>query len=177
MSDENCIFCLIAQGKSQSAKVFEDDACMAFLDIKPASKGHIQIIPKVHAQIFLELDEATRNRIFSIALSLGQNLIKKMRGATGISYIINEGVGANQRVAHASIHVIPRYEGDKVSISWPDKQLSGEELSDYVNSVISEIKSEQSAPAKKSAKSHEPAPEKKEKEDDIVLKPRIPKYW
>jgi len=170
MADEQCLFCMIAQNKIQSAKVLDDESCVAFLDIKPASKGHMQIIPKAHAPIFLDLDEPTRFKIFNIALNIGQTLIKKL-GATGVSYIINEGVGAGQRVAHASIHAIPRYDKDEVSISWPDKQMNQEEFIAYRDEVISKVTA-------KAPSAEKPKEEKKEKpKEDIKLKPRVPRYW
>src|SRR3989338_9808843 len=45
---ENCIFCKIAGGKIPCSKVYEDDDVLAFLDIKPAAKGHALVIPKRH---------------------------------------------------------------------------------------------------------------------------------
>jgi len=176
MADEQCIFCMIAQNKIQSAKVYEDELCLAFLDIKPATKGHIQVISKTHSPIFMELSEAIKNKIFTIALTIGQTLIKKLN-ATGVSYIINEGVGAGQRVAHSSIHIIPRYENDEVSIGWPEKQMSQEEISKYLNEIITKITSQN--PPEVSAKP-EPKPVEKVEEkhkEDIKINPRIPKYW
>lgn len=179
MADEQCIYCMIAENKIQSAKIYEDEFCVAFLDIKPATKGHIQVISKAHSPIFMELDEASKNKMFSIALSIGQTLVKKL-GANGVSYLINEGVGAGQRVAHSSIHVIPRYEGDEVSIGWPDKQMSQEELSKYINEVITQVSSQNAssavAPSPKTAPKVE---EKKESEPEeiVKLKPRVPRYW
>jgi histidine triad (HIT) family protein len=181
MTDEQCIFCMIANNKIQSAKLYEDALCIAFLDIKPATKGHVQVISKVHSPIFMELDEVSKNKIFNIALSIGQTLIKKLN-ANGVSYIINEGVGAGQRVAHCSIHVIPRYEGDEVSIGWPDKQMNQEDLTKYINEIITQVstKNESSIPVQKPTphvekKSNDKLKEKKE--EVIKLKPRIPRYW
>ena len=181
MTEEQCIYCMIAQNKIQSAKVYEDEYCVAFLDIKPATKGHMQVISKAHSPIFMELDEATKNKMFSIALNVGQTLVKKL-GATGISYIINEGIGAGQRVAHSSIHVIPRYENDEVSSDWPDKQMNQEELSKYISEVVTQITSQsaqQPGNHKPELKAADKTEDKKEQkpEEVIKIKPRIPKYW
>ena len=178
MADEQCIYCMIANGKIQSAKIYEDELCVAFLDIKPATKGHIQVISKAHSPVFIELDEAIRNKMFNIALTVGQTLVKKLN-ALGVSYLINEGVGAGQRVAHASIHIIPRYEKDGLVISWPDKQMSQEELGKYINEIITQITSQPTkatAPTPKVEEKKEEKPKEKPAEE-IRIKPRIPKYW
>ena len=41
----DCIFCKIVQGLIPSAKIYEDDDFLAFLDIRPANHGHVLIIP------------------------------------------------------------------------------------------------------------------------------------
>ena len=45
---DNCIFCKIVKGELPSYKVYEDDKCMAFLDIHPVAMGHTLLIPKEH---------------------------------------------------------------------------------------------------------------------------------
>ena len=36
---EDCLFCMIAEGKIPSKKLYEDDQVVAFYDINPAGKG------------------------------------------------------------------------------------------------------------------------------------------
>ena len=48
---EDCIFCKIASGAIPSAKVYEDEGVLAFLDIAPVEKGHTLVISKrVHTE-------------------------------------------------------------------------------------------------------------------------------
>ncbi len=37
---DDCIFCKIVKGDIPCYKIYEDDRVLAFLDIKPLSKGH-----------------------------------------------------------------------------------------------------------------------------------------
>lgn len=46
--NEGCIFCSIASGKTDNFKINENDSAVAVLEINPASKGHVLIIPKEH---------------------------------------------------------------------------------------------------------------------------------
>lgn len=170
---EQCIFCLIAQNKIQSAKIYDDNEITAFLDIRPASEGHVQVISKAHAPILSALPKEVSCKMLTIALSIGGGMVQKL-GATGVTYLINEGQGANQKIAHASINVIPRYEGDTVSIGWEEKQMSQEEVSKYLQNVIKKLQSEK--PVEKEEKiiiEEEPEIE----ESNITVKERVPKYW
>lgn len=175
---EQCIFCLISQGKIQAAKVYEDEDLIAFLDIRPATQGHIQVISKQHAPLINMLPPEIKNKIFNIALSIGNNLIQKL-GSTGVSYLINEGSGAGQRIAHASIQVIPRYENDGVTIGWEEKQLSQEEINSYLTGVIKKLQSEGQAPQKQEVKPVEKVEKEETKSEEKIeeMQERVPKYW
>ena len=49
MSEQNdCIFCMIVEGKLPSSKVYETENLYAFLDLNPVHEGHTLIIPKKH---------------------------------------------------------------------------------------------------------------------------------
>ena len=49
----DCIFCKIIKGEMPSKTIYEDDTVKAFLEINPASDGHILLIPKKHYVNFL----------------------------------------------------------------------------------------------------------------------------
>ena len=43
-----CIFCMIAEGQIPAHKIYEDEVCVAFLDLSQANIGHTLIVPKQH---------------------------------------------------------------------------------------------------------------------------------
>ncbi len=43
---QQCIFCQIISGKVASKKIYEDEKCIAILDINPANPGHLLLMPK-----------------------------------------------------------------------------------------------------------------------------------
>lgn len=56
---DGCIFCKIAKGEIPCAKIFENEDCIAFLDIKPSTEGMSLVIPKKHldSYVFNNTDE------------------------------------------------------------------------------------------------------------------------
>ena len=44
----NCIFCKIARGEIDSAKIWEDDEFLTILDIKPNTRGMTLVLTKEH---------------------------------------------------------------------------------------------------------------------------------
>lgn len=53
----NCLFCQIIQKKIPAYIITEDEYCLAFLDINPASEGHTLIITKNHVENITKLEQ------------------------------------------------------------------------------------------------------------------------
>ena len=70
MSD--CALCEIIAGKIHCMKVYEDEKCLAFLDIKPDTNGHTLVIPKKHYQDLYDIDNDTLLHIMNIAKMLSK---------------------------------------------------------------------------------------------------------
>ncbi len=113
------------------------------------------------------------SKMLMVALGLGEGLVKKL-GATGVTYLINEGKGSGQTVSHASINVIPRYDNDGVTIGWEEKQLNQEEVNKYLQGIIAKL---QSGEAPKEVRKETAAQSEKPKQPPINLEERVPKYW
>ncbi|SDC44181.1 histidine triad (HIT) family protein [Pelagirhabdus alkalitolerans] len=109
--DENCIFCKIINGDIPSAKVYEDDDVLAFLDISQVTKGHTLVIPKNHVKDIYETDEATASTLFARIPKIAKALEKSFEPA-GINVLNNTKEAAGQSVFHLHIHLIPRYDED-----------------------------------------------------------------
>ncbi|MDZ5470211.1 HIT family protein [Bacillus sp. 31A1R] len=131
MSD--CIFCKIVKGEIPSAKVFENEFVLAFLDISQVSKGHTLIIPKVHKENLYELTPEMAKNLFEVTPTIA-NAIKKAFNPAGMNLVNNNGEKAGQTVFHFHMHLIPRYgEGDGFGAVWKSNQ------SDYTPEKLQEI--------------------------------------
>lgn len=127
MKDENCIFCKIANGEIPSATVYEDDDFRAILDLGPASRGHVLILPKEHFADVCALDETVGAKVLPLAAKLGAAM-KESLGCSGFNVVQNNGKAAGQTVFHFHVHVIPRYEGGPEMVAWQPGSPSQEEL-------------------------------------------------
>lgn len=115
---EGCIFCKIAAREIPANKVYEDDTTLAFMDIRPITRGHLLLIPKKHAQLITELDEETVAHLFKVVRSLDAAL-RKLDGVKDITILISDGPAAQQEVPHVHIHLIPRYDSDGFGLKFP----------------------------------------------------------
>ncbi|MCC5808771.1 MAG: HIT family protein [Ectothiorhodospiraceae bacterium] len=114
MSD--CIFCRIQGGDEPASVVYEDALCVAFMDIYPASRGHVLVIPRQHAVFLHELPAETQQHLFRIGcriLTAQQEAGVPWQGAT---VLVNDGPAAGQHVPHVHLHLLPRVRGDRLRV-------------------------------------------------------------
>lgn len=133
--DDNCIFCKIIKGDIPSRTIYEDDSYKAIMDVSPASKGHVIVLPKTHVANIFEIEEEDLAGAVIVAKKVAAAL-KKAFNCDGVNILQNNGEAAGQTVFHLHVHVIPRYEGDTVNIKW--KQIEDMDL----DSIYEEIKKE-----------------------------------
>ena len=114
MNDESCVFCRIARKQASASLVYEDQQVLAFLDICPLNEGHTLIIPKEHYANVFDISEELVAHVYKIAKRVAL-AVKEATRADGISIIQGNGKAADQKVFHLHVHVIPRFEGQKLT--------------------------------------------------------------
>ena len=107
MNATECPFCNLPE-KDVLART---DMAVAFYDRFPVSPGHVLVIPEDHVGSLLELPEKDLTELWSLVAYIRNQLTEQYQPA-GFNIGINEGIAAGQTVAHAHIHIIPRYAGD-----------------------------------------------------------------
>jgi len=126
---KSCIFCKMISGEMPSTKVYEDKKILAVLDINPASKGHMIILPKEHFPIMPYLPTDTFSHMFGMAAPL-VDALKKSLLYTGANVFVANGAVAGQQSPHFLIHVFGRDEKDKINCFdfSAKKQINSSEL-------------------------------------------------
>jgi len=107
-----CIFCEIVKGNAPSSKVYEDNTCIAFMDIQPVNPGHVLVVPKQHFTDLNDLPPHIGSHLFQVAQRIALSLPKTNVKNEGVDLFLAHGEAAGQDVFHVHLHLIPRYEGD-----------------------------------------------------------------
>lgn len=97
------IFSKIIAGEIPCYKVAENAEFFAFLDIRPVSKGHTLLIPRIEVDYVFDLDEHTYTGLMGYARKVAKAMeqaLKPVRIAMTV-----EGL----EVPHAHVHLIPIY--------------------------------------------------------------------
>ena len=108
---QQCIFCQIVAGKIPSKKVYEDKICLAVMDINPATKGHVLLMPKEHYAIMPQIPEEELTHMHLVAKQFSQIFLKSLK-VSGTTIFIANGMAAGQRAQHFMMHLIPRKDND-----------------------------------------------------------------
>ena len=116
---DNCIFCKIINKEIPGKIIYEDDICIAFLDLSQATYGHTLVVPKKHFANILEVDNDTLSHLFIVVKDLSNKIISICH-AKGLNVLTNTNEVAGQTVHHFHIHILPRYDSQELDIRFTD---------------------------------------------------------
>jgi histidine triad (HIT) family protein len=112
----SCVFCAIVAGEGPAIRIYEDEDYLAILDIRPFTRGHTLVLPKRHTVDLMDTPPETVAEMIII----GQRIARAARAtelANATNIGINDGRAAFQTVYHIHLHVLPRRNGDKLSLA------------------------------------------------------------
>jgi histidine triad (HIT) family protein len=132
MSD--CVFCRIVAKEIPATLVHEDEHTLAFMDIGQVNPGHVLVALKKHAENIFALSEADAAAVFRSAARVSR-AIRAAFEPQGLSVYQANGRAAGQTVLHLHIHLVPRYEGDGMALTWPVKNPPREKLVEYAEKI------------------------------------------
>ncbi|MFH1016788.1 MAG: HIT family protein [Pseudomonadota bacterium] len=109
MTPSSCAFC---DRLASNGFFVGNDLAAALWDSYPISPGHALIIPHRHEADFFALSKEEQAAIWAL-LPLVRIEVEKEHRPAAYNVGINVGKAAGQTVAHAHVHLIPRFKGDK----------------------------------------------------------------
>lgn len=102
--DPDCVFCKMVAGDIAVERVYEDDAILAFKDVKPQAPFHWLVIPKAHLPTLEDFgaDQAElAGRLMFVARQLAAE-----HGVPGFRVAMNVNEAGGQVIFHAHLHVL-----------------------------------------------------------------------
>ncbi len=110
-AQERCVFCEILACRLPASFVYTGEKVVAFLDIRPLTRGHLLVIPRHHTDRLETLDPELGAQVFTVAQRLAVQL-RRSGFCAGTNLFLADGVLAGQEVFHVHLHVIPRTQRD-----------------------------------------------------------------
>lgn len=106
------IFTKIIDGDIPGTFVYQDDVCVAFLDVSPMTEGHTMVVPRDEISHWIDADQALLDHLMAVSRSLGRAL-QEAFGCERIGVMIQ-----GYEVPHLHIHV------------WPTNKIADFDISD-----------------------------------------------
>jgi histidine triad (HIT) family protein len=113
----DCIFCKVLAGDIPSEVVDSDERTVAVMDINPATRGHVVVITREHAENLFDVSDEDLLAVMQMARRVAERM-KQTLEPGGFNILHNIGRVAWQSIFHFHLHVIPRYEDDPLQLPW-----------------------------------------------------------
>ncbi|MEI6742544.1 MAG: HIT family protein [bacterium] len=123
------VFNLILQRKIPGHFVFEEENVFAIMTINPIAKGHVLVIPTQEVDEWTNVDESTRQELFTAAHRIAEAQ-KKLFPCERVALII-----AGFEVPHCHLHLIPATSMRDVSFSNAAITVDHDELAEYAAEI------------------------------------------
>ena len=108
--DNSNIFAKILRGEIPCTKVYEDEVCLAFMDVMPQVEGHVLVIAKAPSRTLLDADPAVLSALMPRVQKVGRAAVAALE-ADGLTLMQFSEAPAGQTVFHLHFHLLPRREG------------------------------------------------------------------
>jgi histidine triad (HIT) family protein len=108
--DDKNIFARILRGELPSEKVYEDENCIAIMDVMPQAAGHTLVIPKAPSRNILDIPPRDLQTVILVVQRIAR-AAKKAFDAPGVLVMQFNEPASGQTVFHTHFHIIPRFQG------------------------------------------------------------------
>ena len=105
------LFTKIINGEVPGTFVYQDDKCVAFLDVAPMTEGHVMVVPREEISHWIDADADLLAHLTAVAKSIGEAQ-KRAFDCDRIGLLI-----VGYEVPHLHIHVLPTTSMDDFDIS------------------------------------------------------------
>lgn len=129
------VFEKLLSGEWPCAKVYEDEHVFAFMDAGQVNDGHVIVATRRPCETLMDCtdDEAAALMRAARRLALA---VQAAFAPEGITVLQANRPAGWQTVPHLHLHVLPRYSGDGVELTWPRKEPGIDRLRELAAQVL-----------------------------------------
>ncbi len=127
------IFTKIINGEIPCYKIAESKDYFAFLDIRPLTRGHTLVVPKVEVDYIFDLE----NELYAGLYLFSKIVAEAIQKSVDCKRVGTAVIGLE--VPHAHIHLIPFNTMNEMNFSNPKLELSKEEMQAIADHIKSNL--------------------------------------
>jgi histidine triad (HIT) family protein len=127
------IFTKIINGEIPCYKIAESKDYFAFLDIRPLTRGHTLVVPKIEVDYIFDLE----NELYAGLYLFSKIVAEAIQKSVDCKRVGTAVIGLE--VPHAHIHLIPFNTMNEMNFSNPKLELSKEEMQAIADHIKSNL--------------------------------------
>ncbi len=121
------VFERLLAGELPCAPVSDDDLVFAFMDAGQVNDGHVIVATKRPCATLMDATEAEAAALMRAARRIAIAVDAAFAPA-GVTILQANRAAGFQTVPHLHLHVLPRHDGDGVTLGWPRREPGLERL-------------------------------------------------
>lgn len=103
---DDCLFCRIVEGRTETEFLFEDDTLVVFKDIHPHAPVHLLVVPKKHIRSVNDLEKQD-GPIVGHLISVARDMAREQGiDRSGYKLLFNVESGGGQVLFHLHLHLL-----------------------------------------------------------------------
>jgi len=122
-----CILCEISSGQVPASFVYEDECVVGIMSLDQPNPYKVLVIPRAHVETIYDLSDDQAARIFQAAVRIAR-AIREASGCDGLNVVQSNGRAGQQDVFHFHLHLVPRFLGDSILLSWENRPADRDAL-------------------------------------------------
>lgn len=122
-----CEYCEIIERNKKPEIIYQDEEVIVAIKDLTTATGQVTVFPRKHHTILEIVPDNILEKCAVLANKVGMAIFDGL-AAQGTNVVIQNGLGAEQKVPHFGIEIIPRREGDGIDLQWEPKQMREDEL-------------------------------------------------
>jgi histidine triad (HIT) family protein len=133
----DCTFCQIVSGELPADLVHEDERTVAFMDINPATRGHVLVVSRRHVADVMSAGPDDWLAVAATARLMAGWVVGAF-GAGGVDLVQanSDGSAGNQTMYHLHVHVLPRYHDDQLGSWWSPQTADPAEITEAARRLV-----------------------------------------
>lgn len=104
--NDDCLFCRIADGRTDTEFLYDDQNLVIFQDIHPHAPVHLLIVPKRHIRSINDLQDEDRALLAEVFMASRDMAIQQGIDRSGYKLLFNVERGGGQVIFHLHLHLM-----------------------------------------------------------------------
>ena len=129
-----CVFCSILAGELPAHFAYQDNQVVAFLSLEQPTPYKVLVVPREHVETIYDLSDGQAAAIFQATARVAR-AVREVSNCEGLNLVQSNGEVGQQDVFHFHLHIVPRFHGDKIVLTWDNTPAPTATLERYAQEI------------------------------------------